>query len=330
MTASTGPGGLRRVMQHATFLTSVKIVFGVAVVTFGVIYIAGRWGQMRAALDTSRPAWLVLAGVFAVVGMLWSMIGTRLILQVTSGVRLPLAAAARVFFISQLGKYVPGSVWPIVAVTAMTGRYRIRSTEAASAALLAMFLSLVTGGTFGVLMLLSAGTGGSSALWWLLLLVPVAALLADPRVVFAALNALLKLIRRPVLPGPPPRRLYGAGVGASAISWIFLGLQCWALCVALGAGPGASLLGATGGFALAYTAGTLFVPAPAGAGVREAVLGFALSGAVAGSGSFDADGVIAVVVLSRVLLALLDFACAGIAALVHARASASATPAGST
>lgn len=328
MSKPVGPGRAAQAFRNKKFLTWVKSIFGIAVVTFGVIYVAGRWGQMRAALDMARPLWLVLAALFAVIGLLCSMTGTRLILQVASGVRLPAAAAARVFFVSQLGKYIPGSVWPIVAVTAMTGRYRIKSGEAASAALLAMFLSLVTGGTLGVVVLLPAHEGGSSALWWLLLLVPVAALLASPRIVFGVLNAMLHLIRRPVLPGPPPRRLYAAGVGASVLSWIFLGLQCWALCVALGAGPGAALLGAIGGFALAYTAGTLFVPAPAGAGVREAVLGLALSGAVAGSGSFNSGSVIAVVVLSRVLLAVLDFVCAGVAVLIHARRTDSARVAG--
>jgi uncharacterized membrane protein YbhN (UPF0104 family) len=66
---------------------------------------------------------------------------------------------------------------------------------------------------------------------------------------------------------------------------------------------------------LAYTAGTLFVPAPAGAGVREAVLGVALANVVGTSSSFNHDKVIVVVLVSRVLLAVLDFGQAGATAL---------------
>jgi hypothetical protein len=66
------------------------------------------------------------------------------------------------------------------------------------------------------------------------------------------------------------------------------------------------------------------VPAPAGAGVREGVLGVALVNVIGGSSSFDQEKVIVVVLLSRVLLAILDFAQAGIAVLL-ARASLAAS-----
>lgn len=314
---------LGALVRNPKVVTGAKIVFGVGVVTFGVIYVASRWDEVGVQLRIADTRWLVLAAVFAGLGLLSAMVGTREALEATSGRRLPLPAAARVFFVSQLGKYIPGSVWSIVAVTAMTGRYGIKPTESASAGVLSMFLSVVTGGSLGALLVLAAGDvpGG---LWWLLLLVPVAVLLGWPKVVFGVLGVALRLVKRPALAGLPPARVYGAAVAATAVGWVFLGLQCWALCVAVGAGPGESLLGAAGGFALAYTAGTLFVPAPAGAGVREAVLGFALADTVTGATRFTSGSVVAVVLLSRVLLALLDFGLAGVAVLVHARTEASA------
>jgi hypothetical protein len=82
-----------------------------------------------------------------------------------------------------------------------------------------------------------------------------------------------------------------------------------------------SLAGSIGGFALAYVAGTLFVPAPAGAGVREAVLGVSLAGVIAHSAAFTHEHVLVVVLLSRFLLAVLDFAQAGVAALANRRSA---------
>jgi len=83
-------------------------------------------------------------------------------------------------------------------------------------------------------------------------------------------------------------------------------------------GIGFSLGPAIGGFALAYSAGTIFILAPAGAGVREAVLGLALSGFGATAAMLTHDEIVVVVLLSRVMLAVLDFAQAG-AAIVLAR-----------
>ena len=107
--------------------------------------------------------WLLLAVVMAVIGSLWAMLGTRFALSVTSGHRLPVTAAARVFFISQLGKYIPGSVWPVLAVTAMTRKYGIVAGEAASGGLLSLFLSLITGGSLGVALTLAAAPDSSGA-----------------------------------------------------------------------------------------------------------------------------------------------------------------------
>ena len=61
--------------------------------------------------------------------------------------------------------------------------------------------------------------------------------------------------------------------------------------------------------ALAVSAGLLFLPAPAGAGMREIVLGFVLA-AVLTSGQ-----VVAVVIASRVILLLADLLMAGLVSL---------------
>jgi hypothetical protein len=70
---------------------------------------------------------------------------------------------------------------------------------------------------------------------------------------------------------------------------------------------------------LAYTAGTLFVPTPAGAGVREAVLGVALAAVITQSAAFTHNSIVVVVLLSRLIFAVLDFAQAGVAMLLSRR-----------
>lgn len=294
---------------------AIKVGFGIAVLAFGVWFVASRWSRVNAALGTARPGWLVLAAGFAVVGLLASMAGFRAVVTAVAR-RLPVPDVARVHFISQLGKYVPGSVWPIVALTELCRRYQISRRAAASAGVLTLVFSLATGGVVGITLVVIAAAHASSGLWWLLLLIPVAFVLGHPRIVMAVLNRLLRLAHREPVDVDIHGRALRDVLAWPLVAWLFLGLQCWALVVALGGNAVTSLVPAIGGFALAYTAGTLFIPAPAGAGVREAILAVALVGVLRDSSSFNHDSIIVVVLLSRVLLAVLDFAQAGFWLLV--------------
>lgn len=318
----TGPGSADdgewngRSPRGSAIGRAFKIAFGVATVSFGVVFVVSRWSQLSDALAQASPGWIVASFLFAMLGQWAAGLCFRAVLAAASSRWLPVVDVAKVFFVSQLGKYIPGSIWPIVAVTEMCRRYGIARRAAAIAGLLAMLFSTVTGGLLGIVLVLVGASGGAEGLWWLVLLIPVAFAALHPRVVVPAINLLLRLTRR----APVELDLTGAALRGSlgwpVLSWLFLGLHCWALVVALGGPPLTSLAASIGGFALAYAAGTLFVPAPAGAGVREAVLGVALLNVIGGSSSFDQEKVIVVVLLSRALLAVLDFAQAGCAILV--------------
>lgn len=304
--APVRPSGRRALIERL-----LKIAFGVAVVAFGVDYVVGRRHQLGDALSAADARWIAVAALFAIAGQWAAAAGFRAVLAATSSQWLPVPEVSRVFFVSQLGKYIPGSVWPIVAVTTMCRRHGIGRSPAAVAGLLALAFSLLTGGLVGIVLVLASLGGGVARLWWLALLVPIGVLALHPRVVVAVVNTVLRLARRQ----PITIELNGAALRGAllwpCVSWLFMGLQCWALVVALGGPVWGSLAGSVGGFALAYTAGTLFVPAPAGAGVREAVLGVSLAGVINGSSAFGHNQIVVVVLLSRVLLAALDFAQAG-------------------
>ena len=65
-------------------------------------------------LGRVSPPALAAALVVVVVGIFATFWCWRAIL-VDLGGELPLAAGIRVFFLGQLGKYLPGSVWPALA-----------------------------------------------------------------------------------------------------------------------------------------------------------------------------------------------------------------------
>jgi uncharacterized membrane protein YbhN (UPF0104 family) len=323
--AQTTDNGIAAPRSGSLASRVVKISFGVAVLVFGAIYIGTRWDGVRDALSHARPAWIVVAFVFAAAGQWAAAFSFGAVLRMIAP-PLPVLEVARVHFVSQLGKYIPGSVWPIVAVTEMCRRYGIARRAAATAGLLTLLYSLVVQAVLGLVLVLAASAGTAAGWWWLVAVIPIGIALVHPRVVRAAVDTALRLLRRPPIELDMRWQTLRAILGWSALASILLGLQCWALVVALGGDLGKSLAPAIGGFALAYAAGTIFIPAPAGAGVREAVLGLALSGFGATAATLTHDDIVVVVLLSRVILAILDFAQAGVVLILARHSSQRAAP----
>ena len=299
----------------------VRTAFALAVLGFGIAFVASRWSKVRDALVDTSPGWVIVAVVAAAGGQWAAALGFRATLAATSRT-LPVRDVARMYFVSQLGKYLPGSVWPIVAVTQMCRRYGISRAAAAVGSMLALVFSLVIGAIVGALLLLVGVAKDVSGLWWLVLVIPVSVAVLHPQVVAFVVDRAFRLARRTPVEVRLVGRVRTEALAWPAVSWLLLGVQCWALVVALGGPVLGSLAGSIGGFALAYVAGTLFVPAPAGAGVREAVLGLSLAAVIAHSAGFTHEHVLVVVLLSRFLLALLDFGQAGVAIALNRRATA--------
>ena len=282
--------------------TLVKAVFLVAAVAFAVAFLASNWGQARVALTRLSPAAVVLSVVLASAGQVTAMLSWRATLA-DLGHPLSFGAAARVFYLSQLGKYVPGSVWQLAALMELGRRHDVARRDLAVSGVLSLLVSLTTAAVAGGLLLLMGGVDQARHWLWVAPIVVVLAVVAlHPRLAGPVVDALLRLLRR----APLDRRWTEVGVlrmsGWQTLTWLLYGGHCWALVVGMGAPAAASFVPAVGGFAVAYAAGTVFLPAPAGAGVREAVLGAALAGLL------DGGAVVVVVLLSRMILTVVDAA----------------------
>ncbi|MCW2524312.1 MAG: hypothetical protein JWO63_2647 [Frankiales bacterium] len=218
--------------------------------------------------------------------------------------------AARVFFGTQLGKYLPGSVWPVIAQMEFGRRTGIGRSAMLVTNILMMAIVTVTGLIAGAVFLPWASPAGLHDRWWMFLLIlPLLACL-HPRVVPALLDFGLKLVHRPALRlRITPARMAAATAWGPA-TWVLLGVHILVISRALGASGLSSIAAAIGGIGLAFAAGLIFIPAPAGAGVREAVLVAALSPQL---GSSDA---LAVALASRVLLVAADVFLAVASALL--------------
>lgn len=286
--------------------------------------VAGRREELADALTRLDAGAVVLSLALACAGLVAQMLSWRALLTGTGGAPST-AASARIYYHGQLGKYVPGSVWAVVAQAELGRAHRLTRARSAVVALGALAVLLVVGGVVAAVGLAAGSPESLATYWWALAVVPLGAVGLAPPVFNRVVGRLLVLLRR----GDASVRVDGRGLATSALwalaMWVLFGLHAAVLVHALHpADPARGALLATGAFALAWVVGFLVVIAPAGTGPREAALVLALAPLLS-----SADALL-VALVSRVLMVVADAAAAGVAALLGRRAAAAPAPAAGT
>ncbi|MEV6817406.1 lysylphosphatidylglycerol synthase domain-containing protein [Nocardiopsis dassonvillei] len=276
------------------------------------------WEQARDAA-AALPLWVLPAAVLTgMAGLTAQMLAWRALLA-GMGSPLPRRTAARVMFVGQLGKYLPGSVWAFVAQVELARDWNVPRTRGAAATLLAVGVTVATGLAVAAVALPLSSAEAARRWWWALALAPVLLAALHPRVVGWGIRLAARpfaRFREVAEAGPLDvrGRSMAAAVGWTLVAWAPLGLHVWLLTWAVGGEALRSLGPAVGAYALAWTLGLLVVFAPAGLGVREAVLVVALAPVV------DAGAALVVAVLSRLVMTVADVAWAGLSVLLSRRA----------
>jgi len=275
----------------------------VLLLTFAVAAIVTNREGLLEALRETEPWAIPVAFVPGVLAMLTSLGAWRSLLA-DLGSKLPWRAAARIFFLSQLGKYVPGSVWSILTQMELSRQHNVPKRSILMVGIVAIAVAVTSGLTMAVLMLPFAMPDAIRRYWWVLLVLPVLLSLLHPAVLNRCLGIAMKVLRREPLPKPPSWRGLGNTAGFQFTTWLLLGVHAWILLIGLGAPVWESLPVAIGGYALAYAIGQLAVGLPAGAGVREAGLTLVMSTVV------PAPAALLLALMSRALLTLVDLGMA--------------------
>ncbi|TDD99941.1 lysylphosphatidylglycerol synthase domain-containing protein [Jiangella asiatica] len=261
---------------------------------------ASRWDEVRDAWSALPPLTVLAAFAVSLAYVLATMVSWRAVLS-DLGSTVPLGSAARMFFLSQLGKYLPGGVWNLVAAAEIGADLAIPRRRSVTVMAVALLVSIVTGLLVAVVAVLAGPDDVRDTYGPAMLTLPLLVVLLLPPVTNRLLGLVLRLLSRPPLDHP----LSATGVaGASAwalLAWLLAGLHTWLLATALGAEatPATAAL-ATGAYALAWAVGLLVVVVPAGLGVREAVLGLVLAD------QLDGGAVVVAVLASRVLMTAAD------------------------
>jgi uncharacterized membrane protein YbhN (UPF0104 family) len=212
-----------------------------------------------------------------------------------NGIELDFATSARLYNLSQLGKYLPGSIWQFVGRAAAYRRLGAGYAAIRDALLVESLWIVAAAAAVGL-----AFSGPAAARlvqasltpmlrWWL-----GGGILAVALAVLAAVvlkRALAARYLRLAIPSVPV-------VLAQLATWLLLGLAFWVLARACGLQVGYGF--AIGLFAAAYAVGFLVPFAPAGLGIRDGILTLGLLPYV------PAGEALAVTVLARAVYLIVD------------------------
>jgi uncharacterized membrane protein YbhN (UPF0104 family) len=256
---------------------ALRIGFVVLAVGLLVAALVDQWHNVSSGWHELPVRSLLLAAGAVLLGLFFSALAWRALLA-DLGQQIPVMGAVRVFFVGQLGKYLPGSVWPVVAQMELGKAHGLSRRPVGTVALLVMVLNVATGLLVAVVLLPFTSPHALSRYGWAIAFLPVGLALLHPRILNPVVNKAFSLARREPLEQPLTLRGIAVATGWTMLMWASYGLQIWVLAAGLHAKHAASLpLLATGAFALAWTAGFVAIIFPAGAGIREGVLILAMS-----------------------------------------------------
>lgn len=318
--AGTQPPG-RRLAAISRLIRSRPIRAGFVLVTVGLACYAlvTDWAQIHGALGKLGP-WSLAGALAAVVLALGASTAMWRLLLASMGSPLPIRTAARIVLVGQLGKYLPGSIWPVLAQMELGREHHVPQTRSASASVLQMLFSLI--GAMLVAVVTLPFVAGALPYRWALAAAPVLLVLLYPPVINAVIGRVLQIARQGALEKPLTAAALLRALLWAFVSWAFYGLQIWILAVTLGAPPGRTAVVAFGGFAFAWSIGFIVVFAPAGAGIRDVLLLVVLHAVL------PTQDAAAVVLVSRVLTIVADLGSAAVAARFVRRPPASPVLAG--
>jgi hypothetical protein len=223
-----------------------------------------------------EPRWemIALAAAFTLAGFV-VLIETWRRIIVAWGDRLSFADAARIWFVSNLVRYAPGSTLVQLGAMAHLSRKQAISPTAATGA---SIINVAVNITSGAIVALIAGyeavnvmSYGYAKLGVAIAIAMLIGILALPLFLPTLLGVVERRTGTPLVSGRLPVRAIYVSLVGNLVAWTLYGMSYKALIAGvIGTAPG-SLAQYVAVYAGAYVMGYLVFFAPAGAGIREGV-----------------------------------------------------------
>ncbi|MEU6035936.1 lysylphosphatidylglycerol synthase domain-containing protein [Actinomadura sp. NPDC047616] len=300
---------LRSVARHAAVRWTLAIVVVTGVAAAFVTAVRDQRQEIVAAAARLSPAAVLLAWLLVLAGSVAAMAAWRAVFAADGGPR-GWRAAAGIFFVGQLGTYIPGGGWQPMLQLYMGRRAGVPASRIVTAFALNVVVSVSAGLTLG---LAAAPAVLGTRAWWLAAPALVALVgIARPQLLAGLVRRAVRRWRSGQAAAPSAGRIRRAYAG-SLLSWGLHGAHLWVLAVALGAPALRALPLCLGGMALSILAGSFLPLTPGGVGIREVVLTVALVGVL------PQPAIVIVIAVSRLGYMAADAVLAGLPFLGRAR-----------
>ena len=253
------------------YLRPLAFVIGLACLGLLARLLIVEWSEVSDAIGDASWGWLALALALAAGAMTSMAWGWQPVLGAVGAGKFTTARVIPRYFVGELGKYLPGGVWPVLGRSELivaVGAPRVPAYTSTLVSLMMLYLTALV-------------LSGPAALWSLaaasdtprLLVVcgfaPLALFVIHPRVAAVVCTVIERASRRRLIVELP--------VGRQALSILARYGLAWALVVAATATAARALAADVSvsriavATLLAWVAGFAVVPLPGGLGVREAV-----------------------------------------------------------
>ena len=260
----------------------VQLLFLVAALAYTVRQVAANWTTVRASAANMHPNWLLILAASCIVMLTYAaLIQSWRLLIAGEGSSLEFLSAARIWFIANLGRYIPGKVWSIAALNVMATREGVPGTAAAGAAVLGTMINIGAG--FGVISLSGSRlmAGLDPIYRWASIIcsvIFVLGVIALPWILPPAADWAARRFGKTAPPVRLPAQNLLAAVTINVLSWFCYGWAFMVFSHAVMPGVTGTVAQFAGVWTASYTLGYLAFFAPGGIGVRETTMGVAMVG----------------------------------------------------
>lgn len=261
----------------ARIRTLLTYIFVATALFFIASAIVRRSAQVRSFEWDIEPLWLLLSialliAVLAGSVLIWGYVLDQL------DYPLGFMSLARVWFLSNLARYIPGKVWQFVAIVELGRSLGVPAVVGVTSTVVFMGYVLIASWFVGIYLLPAEALGPLARLMPIArLTTPLLLLLLTPRVMQRAVALGMRLAKRESVPwkgGWPASILL---FGSSVLLWIGFGVAFYVFIHSLTGLSANQFPAVTAVFALAFFASYIVVIAPAGLGAKEGMIAALLS-----------------------------------------------------
>ena len=246
-------------------------IFAALVVFFASRALIAQWDLASAKFVHVSISWgrIALASVLVLITYALLIEGWRQVLVAWGG-HLSYLDAARIWCLSNLGKYVPGNVWSLTAMGVMSRDRGMSAVAATGSSIIMQLLTLSIG--LGVVLVTGAKLVGNPLALGILLVILLALIAAAPRLL-PSFTRVLGSFTGWKIPEPaiPATVVWGATL-AGGITWILYGFAFKFFTKGMLGTESGATMSYIAVYTAAYILGFISPIAPAGLGVREVAL----------------------------------------------------------